>query len=175
MGRAVGIGVEDRGEHQRPGRAVDGGVVDLGELGDQAAAIDTFDDVQLPEWAATVERAPVDATDRLPELLGGAGRCDRVVADVEVDVEIGVLDPVRQVESERNLDESPPERRQLVDAFEDQLFHRLDAGPAGYPGRVVDVERRDVAVGGRRLHVEEGHIDATELSHAPIVRARERP
>ena len=134
-GTGVGVGVEDRGEHERPGRAVDRGVVDLGELGDQAATVDTFDDVQLPQRASTIERAPVDAADRLAELLGSAGRRDRVVADVEVDVEVGILDPVRQVEPERNLDEAPPERRQLVDPFEDQLLHRLDTGPAGHPGR----------------------------------------
>ncbi len=165
-GTRAGVGVEDRGEHERPGRTVDRGVVDLGELGDQAATVDAFDDVQLPERPSTIERARVDAADRLAELLGCARRRHRVVADVEVDVEVGILDPVRQVEAERNLDEAPAERRQLVDAFEDQLLHRLDTGPAGHAGRVVDVERGDVTERGRRLHVEEAHIDAAELPHA---------
>ena len=75
------------------------------------------------------------------------GGGDGVVADVEVDVEVGVLDPVRQVEPERHLDEPAAERRQLVDAFEDELLRRLDTGAAGHAGRVVDVQRRDVAEG----------------------------
>ena len=81
-----------------------------------------------------------------PSCSGVPGGGDRVVADVEVDVEVGVLDPVRQVEAERHLDEAPPERGQLVDPFEDELLRRLDTRPAGHAGGVVDVQRGDVAV-----------------------------
>ncbi len=91
-----------------------------------------------------VERAGDDAADHVGELLGRARRRHGVVADVEVDVEVGILDPVRQVEPERHLHQSAAERRQLVDALEDDLLGRLEPGTARRAARVVDVQRRDV-------------------------------
>ena len=94
-----------------------------------------------------------------------ARRRHGVVADVEVDVEVGVLDPVRQVEAERHLDEPPAERRQLVDALEDDLLGRLDPGAAGRALGVEDRHRRDVAEDRVGLHVEEADVHPRELLH----------
>ena len=170
-GRAeVAVDVEDRGEHPRPRRPVDGGVVDLGQLGDQPAVVDPFDHVELPQRLAPVEGPGLDAADHLAELFGSAGRRHGVMADVEVDVEVGVLDPVRQVQPERHLDQPAPERGELVDALEDQLLGRFQPRAARCAARVVQVERRDVAEHAGRLHVEEAGVDPRQLLHGGMLR-----
>ena len=79
-------------------------------------------------------RATVSAS-----VLVVAGRRHRRLADVEVEVEVGVLDPVRVVEAERHLGELPAERRQHVDALADQPADVLAAQRAAGRGRrVVD-------------------------------------
>ena len=169
LARRAGVGfhVEHRGQHEGAGGAVDRGVVHLGELGDPAPFVDAFDDVQLPQRAAPVERPGVDATDHLGQLLRRAGWRDGVVADVVVEVEVGVLDPVRQVDPPWHVDQPAAEGGQLVDALENRLPRRLHARAAGSAGGVVDVQRRDVAEGGLRLHVEESGVDPRELFDGP--------
>ena len=95
--------------------------------------------------------------------LNRTARKHGVVADVEVEVERRVLDPVRQIEAERDVDEPPPERGELVDPLEDQLPRGVHTGAAGRPRWVVDRQRRDVPEHGRRLHVEEAGVDARKL------------
>ena len=119
---ALRVEVEQRRQHQRSGRTVDRGVVHLGERGRDAALVDAVDDVQLPQRPGPVERAAVDATDDLAELLRRARRRHGVVSHVEVEVEVGVLDPIRQVEAERHFDEPTPERRQQPEAIGDELL-----------------------------------------------------
>ena len=177
-GRALRGRVEDGREHEGARGAVDGGVVDLGQLGDLRAAVDPLDHVQLPEGLGAVHRPGVDAADGVGQQLGRARRGDGVGPDVEVDVELRVLDPVREVEPERDFDEAAAERRQLLDALEDHPLRRVDPGPTRW--RVLDVEdghRRHVAEAGRRLHVEEPDVDPRELLHEgmvgpPLIRAR---
>ncbi len=169
-GRAdVGVGVEQEGEHERARRAVDGGVVDLGELRD-VPALEALDDVELPQRPAAVERAGHDAGHRLGQLLERPRRSHGVVPDVEVDVEVVVLHPVGEIQAERHLDQAAAERRQLVHPLQDDLLGDLQAGAAGRGAGVVDVQRRHVAEDRRRLHVEEADVDAAQLTHADIVR-----
>jgi hypothetical protein len=166
----VGLDVEHRCQHEGAGGAVDRGVVHLGDLGDPAPLVDAFDDVQLPQRAGAVEWPGVDTADHLGQLLRGAGRGHGVVADVVVEVEVRVLDPVGQVDPERNLDQPATEGGQLVDALQDDLPRRLDARAAGGVGGVIDVQRRHVAEGGLGLHVEEAGVDPRELFDAASVR-----
>ena len=161
----VRVLIEDRGQHRGAGGAVDRGVVNLGQLGDQTAVVDTLDHVQLPQRTAAVEWSGHDAADHLAQLFRVAGRGDRMVTDVEVDVEVRILDPVGQIETERHLDEAPAERCELIDPLEDDLLRHLETGAPRHTGRVVDVERADVTEDARRLHVEEAHVDAAQLSH----------
>ena len=99
------------------------------------------------------------------ELLRCARRRHGVVADVEVDVELGILDPVREVEPHRHFDEPAPERREQIDALEDDLLGRFQAGTARRASGVVDVQRRHVTERARRLHVEETDVDTAQLAH----------
>ena len=62
------------------------------------------------------------------------------MADVVVDVEVGILHPVGHVETERHLDEAPAERGQIVDPLEDEALGRLQPAAAGRRGRVVEVQ-----------------------------------
>src|SRR3954451_14544620 len=81
-------------------------------------------------------------------------------------VEVGVLDPVREVEPERDLGELPAERRQRGEPF---LEQRVDVTrvqrAAGPRRRVEDREAAYVACLPRRLECQELGVEARELSH----------
>jgi hypothetical protein len=96
---------------------------------------------------------------------------------VEVEVEVGVLDPVRQVEVERHGREPPAERRQQVEPLADQPAEVRDGQlAAGRGARVVDREAGDVAVRPRGLHGQELRVDARQLPHpSPVVRRASTP
>jgi hypothetical protein len=104
--------------------------MDLRERGDIALR-QSMDHVQLPQRPGAVQRTGEDARDLLGELLVAARRGKRELADVKVQVEVPVVHPVRVVESERDLGELPPERRQERQAFLQQPLHgaRVE-GPA---------------------------------------------
>src|SRR5439155_26312331 len=101
---------------------------------------------------AAVERAGEDALDGVGQLLVVARRRYGGVADVEVEVEVGVLDPVRVVKAERHRYEPARERGKQVETLADQAADVLVGDVAARRGgRVVDREAADVAVGPRRL------------------------
>ncbi len=80
------IAVEHQREQLGSGRSVDRGVVDLGQ--DREAVVgQTFDHIGLPQWPVSIHRPADDPRRELRELLVGTGRWQRVVADVEVEVE----------------------------------------------------------------------------------------
>ena len=115
----LGARVEQHAEDLVARHAVDDRVVDLGQQR-HAAALQAVDQVELPQRAGAVQRPGEDPRDGLGQLAVVAGRRHRRVADVEVQVEVRVLDPVRVVEPERDLDQPPAERRQQVDALADE-------------------------------------------------------
>ena len=169
-GRGRRVEVEQDPEDLRPRHAVDRGVVDLREQPDVLAALDPVDDVELPQRVRAVERPRDQPRDRLGDLPLVARRRHRAVADVEVEVEVRVLDPVRQVDAERHLGELPPERRQHVDALADEPADVLELELAARPRRrVVDRQARDVPVRAARLHREELRVQARQLAHRPTL------
>jgi hypothetical protein len=86
---------------------------------------------------------------------------------VEVEVEVAVLDPERQPDTEGHVDQPPAKRRQQVQTLGDQTAEILDRQLAAWRGRgVVHAEAADVAVGPCRLDGQELRIQAGELSHA---------
>ena len=56
----------------------------------------------------------------------------RDVADVELEVEVGVLDPVRVVEVERDAHQPLAEHPRLVEAFVDVVEDPLERHPAAW-------------------------------------------
>ena len=156
--------VEQGGEDVVPAHPVDGGVVDLGVDRD-LAALEPVDQVQLPQRPPAVERPGVQPGRLLGELLVVTRGGQRQLADVELDVEIGVLDPVRLVDPERHLDQSPPERRQQVQAGLHHFGEVLEGERFRRRGRVEDADAADVPVDRRGLHGQEGRVESGELLH----------
>ena len=170
--RALLVQVEEGGEHHRSRRSVDRGVVDLRERRRHPTAVDPVDDVQLPERSGAVERAGVDPADDIAELLRRAWRRYCVVTDVEVEIEVGVLDPVRQVEAERHLDEPATERHEQTEALLDEAAGADEELVGAEAGDVEEVERRHVPERAARLHVEERRVHPGELLHGRTLRLR---
>ena len=103
------VAIEHEHEKLGTGGAVDRGVVDLREDAEPTVR-QALDDIGLPERPAPIEGALDDPCDDLGDLVVTPGRWHAAVADMEVEVEVGILDPVGQVESEGNLDEPATER-----------------------------------------------------------------
>ena len=168
QGVALRVAIEH--EHQQLGArgAVDRGVVDLREDAEPAVG-QALDDVGLPERPAPIEGTPDDPGDDLGELVVTPGRRHAGVADVEVEVEVGILDPVGVVEAERHLAETAPQR---LEEMEPALDLRPPGGERVVVGVVlglgVDREAGDVAELRARFHVQERGVEAGQLLHGPL-------
>ena len=69
-----------------------------------------MDHVQLPQRPRAVERSSGEPGDLLGELVIVARGGQRQLTHMEIEVELGRLDPVGVVERERDLGEAPAER-----------------------------------------------------------------
>ena len=99
-----------------------------------------------------------DARHLVAELVGGSRGREADVADVVVEIEVGVVDPVRMIEPERNVDEAPAHRRQMTDERAETLVHDVERLEIGRRP-LVDRNGVDVPVRVRRLHVQEARIE----------------
>jgi hypothetical protein len=84
---------------------------------------------------------------------------------MELEIELGVLDPIRVVEAQGHLYELAAERRKEVNPVGDQFSEPLEVEPVGCGRGVEDDHTCDVTVLGRRLEVEEAGVEACELMH----------
>ena len=110
---------------------------------DALDVVEALDDVELPQRPVEVERAG-DQPGHLDAQLAPVARLRQGdVADVELEVEVGVLDPVRVVEVERHPHQPLAEHPGLVEALVDVVEDALERHPAARRRRrVVD---RDAA------------------------------
>jgi hypothetical protein len=138
-------------------------VVDLGQQRD-AAAGQPFDVVRAPERHAAVEARAHHVADEVGQLRVVARARQRAMAHVVLDVELGVLDPVRQVEVQGRLHQATPEHRQQVQPALDQAAHGVEAEILRAT-RVEDGQAADVHRHGVGLEVQEHRIEAAELAH----------
>ena len=138
--------------------------MDLRVKADQAVR-EALDHVHLPERAGAVERARVDARDQVGELLVVAGLRKPDVAQVKVEVEVRVLDPVRVIETERHLDQPPAIRRQQMNALVDGLADRVVERAFAEPSDFVERERADVAELAAGFHRQKTGVETGELLH----------
>ena len=135
-----------------------------------APALDAFDHVQLPQRARTVELPGEDARHLRGKLRVAPGRGERHLADVELDVEALVVDPVGVIEPERDLREAPAERRQQMQALGDRRAHPLGVEHAARCApRIVDREAAHMAVVASVLDCQELRVEARQLSHALLL------
>ena len=109
---------------------VDHGVVQLEADGERSPRnsrdrIQSLDDRHLPRRAAKVDLPGVDARDLDAQLTPVSRLRQRDVADVVFEIEVGVVHPVRHMQTAGQVGQSPPERRREmqpgVDLFEDSL------------------------------------------------------
>ena len=159
--------IEERPEDLRPGEAVDDRVVDLAHDHGLAVAV-VVDQVELPERARAIKRAAEDPRHLLGELVVVAGRRQRQLADVEVQVEVAVFDPVAVVEIEGHLDQPPAERRHERQALGDEALQVGQVERAAGNGRGVDDgDPAHVPVVAAVLEGQELLVGGGELTHGP--------
>ena len=106
---ALGFDIEHQAQDLGPGHPVDQGVVDFAHHRHLARAV-ALDHVELPQRAGAIEWTRVQAGDLSRELPVGARRGQGDLADVVLEVERAVLDPVRVIEPERDLAQAPAHR-----------------------------------------------------------------
>ena len=114
-------------------------------VGQPVDVVEALDDVHLPQRPAPVERSRVQPRHLDAELPPVARLRQRDVAHVVLEVEVGVLDPVRVVEPERHLHQPLAERARHVQAAADVLEDPLErdlAARARSTGRRSTPRRR---------------------------------
>ena len=184
FGRQVRLGIGtvivDGARHLHACHAVDRGVVDLAD--DREAAlrhaldpVQALHDVELPERAVQVE-GPRHQPGRLDAELAPVARVGQGdVADVELQIEARVFDPVGVVEVERHPHEAPPEGLGLVeprlDVLQDPLERHLAARRRR---RVVDRQPGPGHVGVGYLGVQERRVHPAQLLHGDPPQASRR-
>ena len=159
---------QGQGHFQARG-AVDGAVMGLEQQADAALRhpfqpVQAVDEVNLPWRAAHVQRAAENArgqrVERLP-ILGG-GQAD--LANVILQIEARILDPIGMVQAERHVDQPPASGRHQVQAFLIEAHHRFQGQrPVRRRGRIEDGDRGHVHRRGRRVLVYEGGVLGAEL------------
>jgi hypothetical protein len=133
--------------------------VDLREHRDLATR-EPVHEVELPERSRTVERPRHDAGHLLGQLRVGPRSRQRQLADVEVEVEMRVVEPVRVVQAERDLGQPPPERREQRQAPGDQVVDGLEGElSVGPGGGIEDGKPAHVPALARRLERQELRVD----------------
>src|SRR5680860_1770806 len=70
------------------------------------AVLDPGDHIRLPQRAGPVQLPRVDSGNLLAELRKTPGRRQGQLAQVELDVEVRVVDPVRPTQAQRDRDET---------------------------------------------------------------------
>jgi len=149
--------------------AVDRRVVHLGDHPDPVV-LEALDHPDLPQRASTVERDRCDAGCEFGQLPTASGSWSVHAMNVEVDVEVGVLDPDRMVEVERDVHQPASKRSDQVHALEDQLTDGLEGVAAGHGLGIEDRRHRHVHVGVGRFEVREGGVDPRQTFHGvPLV------
>ena len=135
-------------------------------LGDdrEAVALDAVDEPQLPERLRAVEALREDPRRQVPQILLAAGARQRGVAEVVLDVELRVVDPLRPALA-------VGDEAQLLAEPGDEVQPRGDvvAELVVFGRRALEQGGRgDVHVGRALLEVQERGIEAREavVGHA---------
>ena len=116
---------------------VEDGVVDLGHQGD-VSVLEPLDHMELPQGPAPVERVRCQVPDQRHQ-LGLPPRTGKPhPADVEVDIELGVVDHQRVLEPEGHLEHPLPERGHQMDPIGDRVTDPPEAHPTGHLGGIED-------------------------------------
>ena len=140
---------------------VDDRVVDLGQQCD-APALEAVDHVELPQRPPAVERAPEHAAAPSPRAAGRRPARERGLADVEVEIEVRIVDPVRAGRVPSGTCTSRQRNggsRCSRSSSSCWISGRAELA-ARRGRRVVDAQERHVAVDPGGLDVEELGVEA---------------
>ncbi|MDT4856059.1 hypothetical protein FQZ97_904350 [compost metagenome] len=163
------------------GGTVGSGMVGLGQDGETALGntlhiVQPLDHVHLPWRAGEIHRPGMDARYQDAELSPVAWLGQGEMADMEVDVEQIVLDPVWVSQAEWHLHDLPTERRRSIEPAFDMTYDIPETEALPLHGRlVVDVDHRAVRCRMRTIHVEEHGIEAIELANHSDTRKGSNP
>ncbi len=124
------------------------------------ASFETLDHVHLPERPGAVEVASGDSHRQLGQLALVARGRHRDMAEMEVEIEVRIFDPIGVVQTEGHLDEPTTKRRHQVESRLDELANLLISDRVRCRVRVEHRQGRHVPVGGRRLQSEERAVEA---------------
>ena len=160
----VGFEIQDAREQARTRHAVDRRVVHAGDDRDRAV-LDTLDDPELPERSRPIEGTARDVADDVGELLGAARGRHRDVANVVVEVEVGVVEPDRSVQIERDVREPATELRQHRKPRREMRLDLLEGVAARHRRRVQEHHRLDLHVRRGRLQVQKRRVHSAQAPH----------
>ena len=168
-GADLGRQIEQQADDLTAGDAVDDGVMNLRVQGD-VARFQAGDDVHLPQRPGPVERPRMQPRHLLRQLPVVSGGGQSQIAHVELEVEVLVLHPVREIHAERHLEQPPAQDGQQMHAVGKQPHHDVDVQLLeGSRARVVDAEAADVPRLPPVLDRQELSVEAGELSHAGVL------
>jgi len=162
--RDVGREVEQDGGDVDTGDAVDEGVMGLLDEGD-VAALQAFDEPQLPQGPAPVEQLGLEPLEQGEELGPVAGAGERRQAHVVGDVEAIVVDPDRVPGVQRHVLQPLTEPWDAMQPRRDEIADRAD------PESSFGGEERLALEDGQRADVHRG-LEALEVQEAGVERAQ---
>ena len=174
LGRRFGVAVEveEDGCYVNSGDAVDEAVVGLGDER-EAVPLHAIDQPDLPDRLAAVKALREDPRGERSQLILAARGREGGMADVVVEVQVGIVDPDGATLSEGDEAQLLPEARHQVKPRGDVVAELLVGGR-----RALEQGRRgDVHVGGAVLQVEEGGVQPAEpvpVGHGPNLLKVER-
>src|SRR4051794_37672267 len=91
------------------------------------------------------------------------------MADVELEIEVGIIDPVRVSEVERHGHQAAAERRCQMNAAGEMVEKLLIRQWALQPARVEQLQGADRARSVRRIGVVHESVHRTQLSHSWMI------
>lgn len=131
--------------------------------------VQSLDDGHLPRRAAQVELPCVDPGDLDAQLTPVTRLRQRDVADVVFEIEIGIVHPVRHVQTAGQIGQPSPECRRKMQAGCDLFEDSLEGDPAAGRGRrVIDQQHLDLYRGLRPFGSQHHVVCPAELLHVKL-------
>ncbi len=157
----VGVGVEDDLGQVEPVDAVDQRLVGLADDG-EPVALQALHDVQLPQRPAAVQLARVDPGHELAQLVEAARAGQGEPADVEAEVEAGVVDPHGAGQAARDLADAL-----AVAGHEGDPARQVPLQAGVVDGALEDHHRADVLGDALLLGVQERGVQSAQAVGHP--------
>ena len=160
-------------ERRHAGDAIHGGVMHL-DVDGESVALQSFDEMVLPQGARMVERNGVKLRHQIAQLRHRSGLRQRGMANVIVEVQFVVDHPGRMIDAERRRfqpaavgrQEIEPRRRMVAKAGEETVLKRR---------RLEDRHAPDLHRRLGRLHIEEEGVERGETIHGEPTARRRAP